>query len=121
MEDKAAKYLESQNHLLINADFRVFSDLVDRLIKHRDAGVNVDIRNVVVDVVHGWFEQALVETVIGILQLRGSKEWGTEEIGRALSEEALTSCVMQRYHVFNACKRDLGAKLGKMVDAGSGS
>lgn len=113
MDDRAAKYIEGQNHLLINADFRVFGDMIGKLARSRDATGNLDVGTVVVDVVHGWFEQALVETVIGILQLRGSKEWGPAEIEKALSEEALTSCVMQRYHVFNACKRDLGSKLGR--------
>ena len=40
------------------------------------------------------------------------KEWTPDEIGRALSEEALTACVMQRYHVHLAVKRELGAKIG---------
>ena len=62
-------------------------------------------------------EQALVETVIGIQQMRGSKEWGPEEMEKALSSEALTSTVMQRYHVYVACRRDLGAKFGKFSTA----
>ena len=65
--------------------------------------------------VHQWFEQALVETVIGIQQLRGSKEWGPDEIERALSSEALSSAVMQRYHVYIACRRELGAKFGRFA------
>jgi hypothetical protein len=48
--------------------------------------------------------------------LRGSKEWGPEELQRALSPEALTSAVMQRYHVYIACKR-AGAKFGKFAAA----
>ncbi len=65
--------------------------------------------------VHQWFEQALVETVIGVQQLKGSKEWPPDDIERALSSEALTSAVMQRYHIHIASKRDLGAKLGKAM------
>jgi hypothetical protein len=113
MEDKAAKYLSSQNTLFINADFRVYEDMIGRLAKAKDVAQGIDIRDVVVEVVRQWFEQALIETVIGIQQLRGSKEWGIVETDRALSEEALTAAVMQRYHVFNACKRELGSKLGK--------
>ena len=114
MEDKAASFLSDQNTLFVNADFRVFKDMVARLCKERDAGMP-RLAELVEEVVHGWFEQALVETVIGIQQLRGSKEWGPEEIERALSPEALTSGVMQRYHVYIACKRELGAKFGKLV------
>jgi hypothetical protein len=110
MEDRAAKYLIDQNLLLVNADFRVFGDLTSHFMRsYKDmAGAE----SLVKDAVQGWFEQALVEAVIGIQALRNSKEWTPEEIERALSEEALTACVMQRYHVHLAVKRELGAKIG---------
>lgn len=119
MEDKAAKFIQNQNTLLANADFRVFADMVERLCKEKDAGSGPGLQTVVEEVVRQWFEQALVETVLGIQQLRGSKEWGPDEIDRALSPEALTAAVMQRYHVYIACKRDLGAKFGKFAAASS--
>ena len=115
MEDKAANYIPNQNTLFVNADFRVFKDMTARLCKEKDVAFGVEIQSVVEEVVHQWFEQALVETVIGIQQLRGSKEWGPDDIERALSPEALTSSVMQRYHVYIACKRELGAKLGRSL------
>ena len=114
MEDKAAKFIQNQNTLFINADFRVFTDMAARLCKEKDIGFVPGVESVVEGVVHQWFEQALVETVIGVQQMRGSKEWGPEEIEKALSPEALTSAVMQRYHVYIACRRDLGAKFGKL-------
>jgi hypothetical protein len=87
------------------------------LCKEKDAGPGPGLQDVVVEIVHQWFEQALVETVIGVQQLRGSKEWGPEEIEKALSPEALTSAVMQRYHVYIAYRRELGAKFGKFAAA----
>jgi hypothetical protein len=117
MEDKAAKFLQPQNTLLINADFRVFKDMISRLCKAKEPGAVPTIQDVVEEVVHQWFEQALVETVLGIQQLKGSKEWGPEAIDKALTPEALTCSVMQRYHVYVACRRDLGAKLGKFAAA----
>ena len=118
LEDKAATFIANQNTLLVNADFRVFKDMTGRLCKEKDAGPGPGLRDAVKEIVHQWFEQALVETVIGIQQLKGSKEWGPEEIERALSPEALTSAVMQRYHVYIACKRDIGAKFGKFTASG---
>ena len=115
MEDKAATYVRNQNTLLVNADFRVFTDLQSRLTKEKDVGSGPPLKEVVKDIVHQWFEQALVETVIGIMQLRGSKEWGVPEIDKALSPEALTAAVMQRYHVYIACRRELGSRLGKIA------
>lgn len=119
MEDRAAKYLSDQNTLFINADFRVFKDMIVKLCKEKDTAQGASIENVVEDVVHAWFEQALIEAVIGIQQLKGSKEWGTDTVENALSEEALTTAVMQRYHVHIACRRELGAKLGKALSSGS--
>lgn len=119
MEDRAAKYLSDQNTLFINADFRVFRDMIARLCKEKDTVQGANIENVVEDVVHAWFEQALIEAVIGIQQLKGSKEWGSDTVENALSEEALTTAVMQRYHVHIACRRELGAKLGKALSSGS--
>jgi hypothetical protein len=117
MEDKAATFIRNQNRLLVNADFRVFKDMIVRLSKDKDGGSGPGFLDVVTEIVHQWFEQALVETIIGIQQLGGSKEWGTAEIDRALSPEALTSAVMQRYHVYVACRRELGAKFGKLATA----
>src|SRR6266436_1654999 len=94
MEDKAAKFIQNQNTLLVNADFRVFIDMVARLCREKDTGLGP-----------------------GLQEMRGSKEWGPEEIEKALSPEALTSAVMQRYHVYIACRRDLGAKFGKFSSA----
>lgn len=121
MEDKAAKYLADQNRLLINADFRVYEDMIKRLSKIWDDGKGIGIETIVTSVVHQWFEQALIETVIGIQQLKNSKEWGPKNIEAALSEDALTATIMQRYHVFNACRRELGAKLGKAKTAEVGA
>jgi len=117
MEDKAATFISGQNTLLVNADFRVFKDMIARLCKEKDTGPGPGLQDAVEEIVHQWFEQALVETVIGVQQLRGSKEWAPDEIEKALSPEALTSAVMQRYHVYVACRRELGARFGKLAAA----
>jgi coenzyme F420-reducing hydrogenase beta subunit len=104
IEDRAARYLPEQNILRVNADLRVFTDMVRRLCKERKDAPDGTIEGVVTDVVHAWFEQALIETVIGLQQLKGSKEWGAEQMDVAFSEEALTATVMQRYHVHNQCR-----------------
>jgi hypothetical protein len=110
MEDRAAKYLADQNHLLVNGDFRVFKDLIAHFMRNHKGIAGAEA--VVTNAVRGWFAQALVEAVIGVQALRNSKEWVQDEIERALSEEALTACTMQRYHVHLAVKRELGAKFG---------
>jgi hypothetical protein len=108
-------FIDDQNVLLINADFRVFGGMIDRW--HKESGGPDAVRKTVEDVVHSWFEQALIESVIGIQAMRGGREWSIENIKSALSEEALTTVVMQRYHVNNSVKRELGAKLGRLQAA----
>lgn len=112
IEDKAARYIRETNELHINQDFRVFQDMTDHFCElYEDAP---GIRQPVEESVKQWFEQALVETVLGIQGLK-SKEWTSKEVEMALSEEALTAAVMQRYHVAFAVKRELGSKLGKVT------
>jgi hypothetical protein len=112
LEDRAARFLIEQNELLINSDFRVFSDMIDRWAK--EYGDKPGVAEVAQESVRSWFGQELVETVIGVQALKDSKEWSVEDIERAISEEALTAAVMSRYHVNNQVKRELGAKLGKL-------
>lgn len=110
MEDRAAEYLSEQNMLLINADFRVFTDMIEHFTK--EFSDFPGITDITRDAVRAWFEQALVETVIGIQGLKNSQEWSQSDIESAYSQEALTTAVMQRYHVLFAVKRELGSKLG---------
>jgi hypothetical protein len=110
IEDRAAKYLADQHLFLVNADFRAFVDMIGLFAK--EFGEVPAIADLARDAVRGWFEQALVETVMGVQALLHSKEWNQSHIDTALSEEALTAAVMQRYHVHFAVKRELGSKLG---------
>jgi hypothetical protein len=112
MEDRAAKYLQDQNILLINADFSVFTDMMNFF--KREFKDIAGITEVTEEAVRGWFEQALVETILGIQALMNRKDWTQANIDQALSQEALTASVMQRYHVHFAVKRELGAKLGSL-------
>src|SRR4029077_1292976 len=98
LEDRAARYLEEQHVLKINADFRVFTDMVDHWVEvyTREHGFIARLRETVRDAVHCWYEQNLTETIIGLQALKGSKEWSADLLQDAWSESALTAVVMQR-------------------------
>lgn len=116
IEDKAAWYLEEQHLLKINADFRVFTDMIDHWVETYSVehGPIAGLREIVRDSVHSWYEQALTETIIGLQALRGSKEWPANQLQDAWSQSALSSVVMQRYHPFNSIKRELGTKIASL-------
>lgn len=113
LEDRAATYIPDANQLQINGDFRVFEDMVGHYTKVY--GHVPGVEDTVVEVVREWFEQTLVETVLGVNALEGSQAWTSEEIAKALSEEALSAAVMPRYHHDYAIRRALGSKLGSLT------
>jgi len=113
IEDRAARYLKEQNLLLINADFLVFSDMIEHFWSQ--LGKQPGTRETVQHTVRGWFEQSIVESILGVHALKNRQEWSSEDIDKALSEEALTTAVLQRYHVINSVRRELGSRLGKLA------
>jgi hypothetical protein len=72
--------------------------------------------DLITSVVREWFEQALVETVLGAQSLKDSPQWDMTDIGRLWPEEALTAASLQRYHIDVNLRRTLGAKLGSLKE-----
>ncbi|MCC6664989.1 MAG: hypothetical protein IT375_14650 [Polyangiaceae bacterium] len=112
LEDRAGRYLKESNELHINSDFRVFNDMVERTVQlYGDAP---GVKPLALGAVRQWFEQVLVEAVLGIQALENDLHWDPNAMTAALSEEALTFAIMPRYFVFAAIKRDVGGKFGKV-------
>ena len=109
LEDRAATYLPEQNLLQISRDFWVFGGMVEHC--NKVAAGQLGAEPVVAATVRGWYEQALVETVIGVRALRHRKEWSDRDIEKALSPEALTAAVMQRFHIVRCTTEELQRKL----------
>lgn len=109
-EDRAAIYLKDQNMIQANSDFRVFQDMIREVANRYSA--SSDIAAQVKDTVEEWFEQQLIEAVMGVQNLQGSPAWDTQTIEKAWSSEALTTAVMPRYNTYRMITRSLGARLG---------
>jgi hypothetical protein len=112
LEDRAAKYLEKDNMLQINADFRLFSDMIKRWSDHFGSVPGAQI--IVTEVVREWFEQSLVEAVLSSNALRNSQHWSVDNVRHMLSEESLTAVVLPRWHIEQSIKRALGSKFGAL-------
>jgi len=115
LEDRAAKFHLQQNLLMINADFRVFTDMVDRWTEAyaHIPGAAATVK----EVVHEWFEQQLIESVMSAQALKSTGKWSMEELGDLWTEEALTTAVLPRWHIDQSIKRNLGTKLGTLKAA----
>jgi hypothetical protein len=110
LEDRAARYDRRHNVIEINADFRGYRDVIDRWDRRyrKVPGAITAIE----DLIGAWWQQALEETVLGILAHKGSEYWDGRAVDAALSQEALTAAAMQRYHLDAIARRELGQILG---------
>jgi hypothetical protein len=115
LEDRAARYIPEANQLLINADFRAFTDMVDRWVSKYE--ISGSQSTVIRDTVREWFEQQLVETILSAWALRHTGKWSMVELPELWSESALTAAVLPRYHIDINIKRSLGQRLGKLATA----
>jgi hypothetical protein len=115
LEDRAARYLPDLNILLINGDFRAFTDMIERWVaRYSDVP---GCRPVIRDVVREWFEQQLIETVMSAIALKQGGKWSMHEINQLWDEMALTAAVLPRYHIDISIKRILGQRLGRLSSA----
>ncbi len=115
LDNRAAQFIPQQNLLTVNADFRVFADMVDRwMIAYSEVP---GAETVVKAVVHEWFTQQLIEAVMSAMALKNSGNWSIQELEKLWTEEALTAAVLPRWHVDQNIKRSLGSRLGKATVA----
>lgn len=110
LEDRAARYVRSQNLIQINADFRGFEKLTDVLATEYPQADASDIQRAFRE----WTALQLAEAVYAVLHLQGSPEWDSNQIHDvALSPEALTTAVLSRYTTLSHMRRQLGSRLGR--------
>lgn len=107
----AAEYLPESHVILANRDFKGFKDLITYFMNQY--ANNEEITELVISSVNEGVEQALMESVAGILSLEGSHErWNNpHHRNTALSMEALTTTVMQRYWMASYINQNLKEKI----------
>jgi len=109
LQDRAAEYIQPSNVILANKDFQGVRDLVKYFSK--SYAEIPEVLKIIEDEVAQAFEQSLTECVAGALSLKNRKHWTPTEFDRAISKEALTTAVMQRYWMVSHIKRVLGNKI----------
>jgi len=109
LTDRAAEFIQTENVILANSDFQGFLDLVKYFVKsYNDVAELIPI---IEDEVKQAFEQILTECVAGALSLKNRQHWNPKDFEVAISKEALTTAVMQRYWMVSYIKRVLGNKI----------
>lgn len=116
LEDRAARYVRSQNLVQINADFRGFERVTDVLATEYPHADPSDVQRAFRE----WTALQLAEAVYAVLHLQGSSEWDSNQIHDiALSPEALTTAVLSRYTTLSHMRRQLGSRVGRGTAAGA--
>ncbi|MFW6201405.1 MAG: hypothetical protein ACOC8B_02425, partial [Gemmatimonadota bacterium] len=111
---RAGHYIAETNTLLMNRDFRVFVEYIDRWrAKYAD---NPAAQREVEDLVREWLEQPLRELVIRSHFLRGADDWSDDDVARLLSDEALTAVSLPCYLTEMRLRRAVAQRLGKLRD-----
>lgn len=109
LRDRAAEYVPPENMIVANKDFQALRDLINYFSKNHVE--TPELLKVIEDVVKEAFEQVLIECVAGALSFKNRQHWNPSEFERAVSPEALTTVVMQRYWMVAHIKRTLGSKI----------
>jgi hypothetical protein len=112
LDDRAAKFLVQQNLLMINSDFCVFTDMIDRWNGAYSHIPGAD--STVKEAVHEWFEQQLIEAVMSAQALKNTGKWSLQELESLWDEAALTATVLPRWHIDQSVRRNLGGRLGSL-------
>lgn len=108
--DRAAEYIQNQNVILANSDYQGLKDLISYI---RKSYSNLpEVNKIIEDEVKQAFEQSLTECVAGALSFKNRPHWNPKEFDNAISREALTTAVAQRYWMVGYIKRVLGSKIG---------
>lgn len=107
--DRAAEYDYTTNKLLINLDFQGIKDVLEywqkRFLENNES------QQLIKETVTEAFEQTLLECVVGALSFKNRKHWNHDEFLNAVSKEALSTAVMQRYWMMTQIKRSLHSKI----------
>lgn len=109
LKDRAAEYEPVSNMILANSDFSGVRDVIEHFSKNfKDSP---EYLGIIKGVVHEAFEQLLMECVAGALSLKNRPQWSDADYTAAVSKEALTTVVMQRYWMVSHVRRILGSKI----------
>ena len=106
---KAAEFIELENAIIVNQDFKGFVDL-NNYFKRR-FGDSTEIALLIKLTVAEGIEQILMECVAGILSLKSQDNWNQGQINACLTKEALTTAVMQRYWLVKQVETELMLKI----------
>jgi hypothetical protein len=111
LDDLAATYLIHASRAQISEDFRGYTTFLGYF--HAQYGTGPGVGDVVDQEVKAACEDQLIEYIVGVLRVRCEPHWDTGRIEKALSDEALTGCLMQHASLAGRIGERLNRRLRK--------
>ena len=118
MEDRAAEYLPGKDVLVINGDFRGYTDLLSQLQKLKGSGDQAR-EKAIQYYVNREYKFTLIEATMKTKLLNDNPNWSRSEIEeKSLSPEGLTAAVMSSYHLHYMLHQNIGRWLSAVERGG---
>ena len=115
LDDRAAQYIRIHNRLLINEEFRGFTQLVNTILADK-GGNKPGAKAVVVEAAKLHYQVSLCETILRIQMLKkGGRTWKQDDVDDALGPLALTTSVMSHKLLHEKITRLASSKIGKAI------
>jgi len=108
LEDRAAEYLPGNDVLNINGDFRVYTDLLEKM-KHQKGAGDPSRERAIETFVKKEYTFSLLEATMRTKLLNDNPNWSRKDIEeKCLSPEGLTESVMSNYHLHFMLHQNMG-------------
>lgn len=116
MRDRAAALIgdnpRTATEIAANLDFRLFRGVLDAMNSEFNPEGDEVKTSVITQVTKEWFEQKLIETVVGIRMLENSSTWTPESLSTALEPAALTAAfISATYNTSKAIVSDIRSRI----------
>jgi hypothetical protein len=111
LEDLAATFLLRQARVQLNGDFRGYKVILAYFLErfaHAPGAATI-----VEQEVKAACEDQVIEFIVGVLRIRCEPHWDTGRVENALSDEALTACLMQHASLAEHLSERLNRRLRK--------
>jgi len=119
LRDRAAALIgdspRTATEIAANLDFRLFRGVLDAMNSEFNPEGDDVKTSVISQVTKEWFEQKLIETVVGIRMLENSSTWTPESLSTALEPAALTAAfISDTYNTRKAIVSEIRSRIKPM-------
>jgi len=117
IKDRAAALIGEDGRMAVeiaaNVDFRMYQSILGTLLQEFNSDGDDSRALLIAQIAREWFEQKLIETVIGVRMLENGGTWSPQALSDALDPKALTAAfISDTFHTRAAIRREIVRAVG---------